>query len=62
MEVKVDAKEIEEITKSIEGYIETWDIHDSLADFETFQWIYERLCRLIGKEPKDLGKLAYPDV
>jgi len=47
------------LTESIEGYMETWDAHDSLADFETFQLLYEKLCGLVGKEPKDLEELAY---
>jgi len=51
--------EILRLTESIEGYMETWDTHDSLADFETFQLLYEKLCGLVGKEPKDLEELAY---
>ena len=58
--LKPDTKgEILRLTESIEGYMETWDTHDSLADFETFQLIYEKLCGLVGKEPKDLEELAY---
>ena len=58
--LKPDTKgEILHLTESIEGYMETWDTHDSLADFENFQLLYEKLCGLVGKEPKDLEELAY---
>jgi len=55
-------EQIAHLTEAIEGYVENWDGHDSHQDFEQFEVIYEKLCELIGKQPKDLAKLAYPEV
>jgi len=55
-------QEIEQLIESIEGHVKNWDTHDSLADFEEFTFSHDKLCRLIGMEPKKLSDLAYPNI
>lgn len=53
----VDKKKLEEITMHIENMIIEWNDRTSLDDFKDFEEIYQVLCKIIGKDTKDLKKL-----
>lgn len=53
----VDRKRLEEMTNGIEHIVSEWSHRTSRSDFDDFEEIYQTLCAMAGKDPKDLQKL-----
>jgi len=53
----VDKKKLEEMTNHIERIVSEWNHRTSRGNFDDFEDIYQVLCKIIGKDPKDLVKL-----
>jgi len=53
----IDKKNLERITSNIENIVSQWNSRTSRSDFDDFEDIYQVLCKMIEKDPKDLNKL-----
>jgi len=53
MKIKEKLK-IESLIEELELILKDWKNHDFEDDFYDFKHVYENLCRMIGKEPKNL--------
>lgn len=53
----VDKKKLEETTTHIENMVVEWNDRTSLDDFKDFEEIYHVLCKIIGRDTKDLKKI-----